>query len=80
MPEKDSKEKENQMRRLGGKGGLGNDSKQSSYEGKDRLTARASLRRRTIEKAVLKENVCSFLVFCGFSTASNDSMLMPYCC
>jgi len=56
MSEKDSKERESQMRRLGGKGGLGNDSKQSSYEGKDRLTARASLRRRTIEKAVLREN------------------------
>ena len=56
-PETECKEKDSPLKRLGGKGGFGSDAKSSFYEGKDRLTARASLRRRTIEKTVLRENV-----------------------
>eukprot|EP00795_Rhopilema_esculentum_P016039 gene16039-7384_t len=50
------KEKDGPSKRLGGRVGLGSDSKASFNEGKDRLTARASLRRRTIEKATSKDN------------------------
>ena len=59
-PEAENKEKEGPLKRLGGKGGLGNDGKGSFYEGRDRLTGRASLRRRTMEKTVLRENVCKY--------------------
>ena len=54
------KEKDGPSKRLGARVGLGNDSKTSFNEGKDRLTARASLRRRTIEKAASKDNVSLF--------------------
>ena len=59
-PEIDSREKDNPLKRLGGKGGLGNDGKSTFHDGKDRLTGKAGLRRKTIEKSVLRENVRSF--------------------
>ena len=54
------KEREGSLKRLGGKVGLGNDPKSPLVDGRDRLTGRASLRRRTIEKSVLRENVSQF--------------------
>lgn len=80
----ESREKDGPMKRLGGKAGLGGDSKTSFYEGRDRLTGRAGLRRKTMEKSVLRENVrivhvCRCMnITCSINCRVPNNFLPPF--